>query len=73
MEALTELGHMYEEGGINDKVTGKFHKLTKKSIDKAREHYKEASDQGCALAMNYLGMIAFCHDKDLKLAVQYIS
>ena len=64
---------MYEEGGINDKVTGKFHKLIKKSIDKAREHYKEASDQGCALAMNYLGMIAFCHDKDLKLAVQYIS
>jgi TPR repeat protein len=38
-EALTELGHIYEIGGIKDSQTGKIHKLTKKSLSKAKEYY----------------------------------
>ena len=38
-EALTELGHIYELGGIKDPKFNRLHKLTKKSIQKAKEHY----------------------------------
>lgn len=38
-EALTELGHIYELGGIKDPKSNRLHKLTKKSIQKAKEHY----------------------------------
>lgn len=38
-EAHTELGHIYELGGIKDPKSNRIHKLTKKSIQKAKEHY----------------------------------
>jgi hypothetical protein len=38
------MGHIYEVGGIRDPKTGKLHKLTKKSLEKALELYKEAAD-----------------------------
>ena len=50
VEALTEMGHVYELGGIRDPKSGKLFKLTKKSLEKAKELYQESADQGCELA-----------------------
>ena len=72
-EALTELGHVYETGGLADEKSGKFHKLTKISLEKAKELYLEASDRGCELAQNYLGSYFFNHEDNLKLAVKYFK
>jgi TPR repeat protein len=67
------LGHVYEMGGIKDPKSGRLHKLTKKSIQKARELYQEAADLGCELAKNYLGQIAFNYDKSFYRAVGYFK
>ena len=71
-EALTELGHINEMGGIRDPKTGKIQMLIKKkSISKAKELYLEAAEHGCELAQNYLGSLAFNHEKDFKKALMY--
>jgi len=44
LEALAELGQVFETVGIRDPKTNKFHKLTKKNIEKARELYLEAAE-----------------------------
>lgn len=72
-EALTELGQIYEIGGIKDAKTGRIRKLTKKSIQKAKEHYQEAADLGCELAKNYLGQISFNYDKNFYKAFNYFK
>ena len=72
-EALTELGHVYETGGLADEKSGKFHKLTKQNLEKAKELYVEAADRGCELAQNYLGSYYFNHEHNLKLAVKYFK
>lgn len=72
-EALAELGHIYETGGIKDVRTGKLHKLTNVRIETARERYQAAADQNCQLAQNYLGALYFNHDKDFVNAVKYFK
>ena len=72
-EALAELGHIYEIGGIRDFHSGKLHKLTNVRIEKARELYKEAAEQNCHIAQNYLGALYFNHDKDFMNAVKYFK
>ena len=42
-EALAELGHITETGGIIDEKSGKFIALTRKNIAKAKELYLEAA------------------------------
>lgn len=67
------MGHIYEVGGIRDPKTGKLHKLTKKSLEKALELYKEAADQGCELALNQMGSIAYNMENDFNKAVKYFK
>ena len=67
------MGHIYETGGIRDFRTGKIHKLTNVRIEKARELFKEAADQDCRLAQNYLGCLFFNHDKDFMSAIKHFK
>ena len=70
-EALSDLGQIFEIGGIRNPKTDRVIKLIKKNHEKAIEYYKEAADKGCEQAQNYLGSFAFNHEKNIQKAYNY--
>jgi len=73
VDALTELGRVYELGGIRSEKTGKIYGGAKKNFDKAKELYQEAADKDCVLAQNYLGSFYWNHEKNFFKAFKYFK